>query len=87
MRTTRIIEVTTGDESSSATLNFNNGTVMLENSQVAVATLNPAKVFGGAAFGPLQFRVNSKGVVGDWQPLANLGAPTDTQGIEVPRHP
>ncbi|HEX3914689.1 MAG TPA: hypothetical protein VHW71_14370 [Steroidobacteraceae bacterium] len=66
------IEVTTGDESSSAMLNFSNGGVMLENSQVAVATLNPAKAFGGAAFGPLQFRVNSKGVVGDWQPLANL---------------
>jgi hypothetical protein len=66
------IEVTTSDELSSAVLNFNNGGVMLENSQVAVATLNPAKVFGGAAFGPLQFRVNSKGVVGDWQPLANL---------------
>jgi hypothetical protein len=29
-------------------------------------------VFGGAAFGPLQFRVNSKGILGDWQPLANL---------------
>jgi hypothetical protein len=66
------IEVTTSDESSSTVLNFNNGGVMLENSQVAVATLNPAKAFGGAAFGPLQFRVNSKGVVGDWQPLANL---------------
>ena len=66
------IEVTTSDESSSATLSFANGGVMLENSQVAVATLNPAKVFGGAAFGPLQFRINYKGVVGDWQPLANL---------------
>jgi hypothetical protein len=67
-----IIEVATGDESSTATLSFNNGGVMLENSQVAVASLNPAKAFGGAAFGPLQFRVNAKGVAGDWQPLANL---------------
>jgi hypothetical protein len=66
------IEVATGDESSTATLSFSNGGVVLENSQVAVATLNPAKAFGGAAFGPLQFRINSKGVVGDWQPLANL---------------
>jgi len=66
------VEVATSDESSTATLSFNNGGVMLENSQVAVATLNPAKVFGGAAFGPLQFRINFKGVVGDWQPLANL---------------
>jgi hypothetical protein len=66
------IEITTGDETSTATLSFANGGVMLENSQVAVATLNPAKAFGGAAFGPLQFRVTSKGVAGDWQPLANL---------------
>jgi hypothetical protein len=66
------IEVTTSDESSSATLSFANGGMILENSQVAVATLNPAKVFGGTAFGPLQFRINYKGVVGDWQPLANL---------------
>jgi hypothetical protein len=66
------VEVATGDESSTTTLSFSNGGVMLENSQVAVVTLNPAKVFGGAAFGPLQFRINSKGVVSDWQPLANL---------------
>jgi hypothetical protein len=66
------VEVATSDESSTATLSFSNGGVMLENSQVAVATLNPLKVFGGAAFGPLQFRITSKGIAGDWQPLANL---------------
>jgi hypothetical protein len=66
------IEVATADEASTTTLNFSNGGVMLENSQVLVATLVPAKAFGGGAFGPLQFRVNIKGVPGDWQPLANL---------------
>jgi hypothetical protein len=66
------IEVATSDESSTTALSFVNGGVMLENSQVAVVTLNPAKVFGGAAFGPLQFRINSKGIAGDWQSLANL---------------
>src|ERR1700723_1890291 len=66
------IEVATGDESSTAALNFSNSGLMLENSQVAVATLNPSKAFGGAAFGPLQFRIVSTGAVGDWQPLANL---------------
>jgi hypothetical protein len=81
------IEVTTSDESSSATLNFNNGAMMLENSQVAVATLNPAKVFGGAAFGPLQFRVNSKGVVGDWQPLANLVRLPTLKELKCPATP
>jgi hypothetical protein len=66
------IEIATADESSTATLSFANGGLMLENAHVAVVTLTPAKVFGGAAFGPLQFRVNSKGILGDWQPLANL---------------
>jgi hypothetical protein len=66
------IEVATSDPSTAVTLNFNNGGVLLENAQVAVVTLNPAKAFGGSAFGPLQFRVNAKGVAGDWLPLANL---------------
>jgi hypothetical protein len=66
------IEVATADEASTTTLNFSNGGAMLENAQVLVATLIPAKAFGGGAFGPLQFRVNIKGTAGDWQPLANL---------------
>ncbi len=66
------IEVATSDESSATVLSFVNGGITLENSQVAVATLNPAKSFGASAFGPLQFRVVDKGVAGDWQPLGNL---------------
>ena len=66
------VDVATTDESSSVSLTFNNGGLMLENPSVAVATLNPAKAFGGSAFGPLQFRINSKGVTGDWQQLASL---------------
>ena len=65
-------EVETSDESSTVSLNFNNGGVILENAQVAVITLNPSRAFGGSAFGPLQFRVLSKGVAGDWLPLAHL---------------
>jgi hypothetical protein len=53
-------------------LSFINGGITLENAQVAVATLNPAKAFGSSAFGPLQFRVVAKGISGDWQPLGNL---------------
>jgi hypothetical protein len=66
------IEVATSDGSSTSTLSLSNGSMMLENSQVAVATFNPAKAFGSSAFGPLQYRVNAKGVTGDWQPLATL---------------
>jgi hypothetical protein len=66
------IEVATSDESSATVLSFLNGGITLENAQVAVATLNPAKAFGTSGFGPLQFRVVAKGISGDWQPLGNL---------------
>jgi hypothetical protein len=66
------IEVATRDDSSATVLNFINGGITLENSQVAVATFNPAKSFGASAFGPLQFRVVAKDVAGDWQPLGDL---------------
>ncbi len=46
------VDVATGDESSSATLSLANGGLTLENSQVAVATLNPSKAFGASTFGP-----------------------------------
>jgi hypothetical protein len=66
------VDVATGDESSLTVLSFVNGGITLENSQVAMATLNPAKAFGASAFGPLQFRIVAKGIAGDWQPLGNL---------------
>jgi hypothetical protein len=66
------VEIATADESSGTILNLANGGLTLENSQVAVATLNPSKAFGPSTFGPLKFRVSSKGVSSDWQPLANL---------------
>jgi hypothetical protein len=66
------IEVAGTDESWSTVLSFGNGGLTLENGQVAVATLNPAKAFGASAFGPLRFRVVAKAIPGDWQPLGNL---------------
>jgi hypothetical protein len=66
------VEIATGDESFATTLNLANGGLTLENAQVAVATLNPSKAFGPSTFGPLKFRVSTKGVSSDWQALANL---------------
>ncbi|MGH8504501.1 MAG: hypothetical protein ACRETM_00885 [Stenotrophobium sp.] len=66
------VEVATTDGSFSTTLGLGNGGVRLENSRIAVVTLDPAKAFGPSAFGPLQFRVIAAGVAGDWQPLATL---------------
>lgn len=66
------IEVATADESFSATLSMSNGSIKLENSKVALATIEPAKAFGFSAFGPLKFRAVVNQVAGDWQPLATL---------------
>ncbi len=66
------VDVATMDETSATTLSVANGGLTLENSQVAVATLNPAKAFGPSTFGPLKFRVNARGTTSEWQPLANL---------------
>jgi hypothetical protein len=66
------IEVAMADESASTRLSIANGAVTLENSKVAVATLDPTKALGSSAFGPLIFRTIVNGVAGDWQPLATL---------------
>ena len=66
------VEVATVDGSSTTTLSVANGGIMLADSQVAVATLDPAKAFGPSTFGPLQFRVVAGGAAGDWHPLATL---------------
>ena len=44
----------------------------LEDSQVALATLDTGKAFASSASGPLRFRVIEKGVASDWLPLATL---------------
>ena len=66
------IEVATEDEAFTTTLGLDNGAMTLENSKVALATLDPARAFGSSAFGPLKFRVIENGADGDWQPLATL---------------
>jgi hypothetical protein len=81
------VDVATGDESAATTLSLINGGMTLESSQVAVATLNPAKAFGPSTFGPLKFRVNAKGITGDWQPLANLVRLPTLQELKCPPTP
>ena len=66
------IDVATADDTVNTSLSLANGGLTFESSQVAVATLTPAKAFGASTFGPLKFRTNAKGVTSDWQPLANL---------------
>jgi len=79
------IDVATGDDSFSTVLSFANGGLALENSRIAVAALNPSKAFGASAYGPLKFRVDAKGVVGDWMPLANLVRLPMLKSLECPQ--
>jgi hypothetical protein len=45
----------------------------LQDTETALATLDPLKDFGPSAFGPIRFRpVSATGVAGEWAPLANL---------------
>lgn len=67
-----LIEIATADDSYSTNLGLSNNGIRLENFRVAVVTFDPSKTFGPSAFGPLKFRVTSKGIKGDWQPLATL---------------
>jgi hypothetical protein len=65
------IEVATADGAASTTL-ASSGGLVLEDPQIAVATLDTAKVFGASTFGALRFRIVDEAGDGDWQPLATL---------------
>jgi hypothetical protein len=65
------IEVSTIHGAYLTTLTLTSG-LTLEDSQVAVATLDTGKAFAASAYGPLRFRVIENGVAGDWQPLVTL---------------
>ena len=70
---TEKVEVATSDESFHALLSEKDGNLTLQDSKTVFATLDPMKLLGPSAFGPLKFRpVNDGGVEGDWQPLASL---------------
>lgn len=70
---TERIEVATADESFRVLLSFKDGNLTLQDSRTVFAVLDPMKLLGPSAFGPLKFRpVAADGAEGDWQPLINL---------------
>jgi len=70
---TEKIEVATSDESFRVLLSFPDGNLTMQDSKTVFAVLDPMKLLGPSAFGPLKFRpVTSAGIDGDWQPLVNL---------------
>ncbi len=70
---TEKIEVATADESFSVMLSEKDGNLTPQDSKTIFAALDPMKLLGPSAFGPLKFRpVDGDGVDGDWQPLITL---------------
>ena len=70
---TEKIEVATADESFRVLLSFKDGNLTMQDSRTVLAELDPMKLLGPSAFGPLKIRpVSADGINGDWQPLVNL---------------
>ena len=76
------IEVATADEFFRVLLTFNDGNLTLQNATTLFAVLDPMRLLGPSAFGPLKFRpVTADGTEGDWQPLVNLVRIPELKGI------
>ncbi|HYM07899.1 MAG TPA: hypothetical protein VEU11_15190 [Terriglobales bacterium] len=69
---THKIEVATTDGSYNIFLSLDDGSLLAQDAQTVMATLDPLKSFGPSAFGPLRFRAVDGNLKGDWQPLATL---------------
>ncbi len=70
---TEKIEVATADESFRVLLSFKDGNLTLQDSKTVFGVLDPMKLLGPSAFGPLKFRpVAADGTDGDWLPLVDL---------------
>ncbi len=79
---TEKVEVATADDSFRVLLSFKDGNITLQDSKTVLVMLDPMKLLGPSAFGPLKFRpVSSDGVEGDWQPLVNLVRVPDLKGV------
>jgi hypothetical protein len=67
------IEVATADESFRVLLSFKDGNLTMQDAKTVLAVLDPMKMLGPSAFGPLKIRpVSGDGINGDWQALVNL---------------
>ena len=69
-------------------LSVQDGNLTLQDSKTVFAVLDPMKLLGPSAFGPLKFRpVGTDGVEGDWQPLVNLVRTPELKGIRCASGP
>ena len=76
------VEVATADESFHVMLSMQDGNLTLQDAKTVYAVLDPMKLLGPSAFGPLKFRaVSTDGIAGDWAPLINLVRIPSLRGV------
>jgi hypothetical protein len=67
------VEVAAVDGSFRTVLSLADGSLVLEDAQIAIGVVDPLARFGSSAFGPVQVRVvSADGITGDWMPLGTL---------------
>lgn len=82
------IEVATADESFRVLLSFKDGSLTPQDSKTVLAVLDPMKLLGPSAFGPLKLRpISGDGTNGDWQPLVNLVRVPLLKGVRCVSNP
>jgi hypothetical protein len=82
------LEVASEDESFRATLDVQAGTLVMQDAETVMATLEPIKAFGASAFGQLRFRaISEDGRRGDWILLAKLVRLPSLKEIRCPDGP
>lgn len=82
------IEVASQDEAFRVTLDIDEGTLVMQDAETALAILEPLKSFGPSAYGALRFRVISEeGRRGDWIALATLVRLPTLKEVRCPDSP
>jgi hypothetical protein len=80
------VELAAADGSFHTLLTLSDGSLMLEDADTAVASLDPLTRFGSSAFGPVRIRpISADGTTGDWLPLGTLVRVPGFSELRCPR--
>jgi hypothetical protein len=80
------VEVAAADQSFHTTLGLSDGSLMLEDSHTAEASLDPLARFGSSAFGPIRVRaISADGAAGEWVHLGTLVRIPGLKELQCPR--
>jgi hypothetical protein len=80
------VELAAADSSFHTLLTVNDGSLMIENADTAMASVDPLTRFGSSAFGPVQVRpIAANGATGDWVPLGTFVRVPGFKDLRCPR--